>query len=342
MKKFRNIFNLLSTFMLMMLAVPVNAQDDAKGLIVSFNGPVREAYIGKFVRGLKDMAGLKGYELSIFENQFNQAQQNQQIQQYLALGELPSAFIWFPTDDVSGLEALQLLAETGVPILKVNQLPNELDKEYIFGFAGPDFSLRGRSAGYMMREAAANKKKSGGSGFNVVVLSYPHDFKGYNLTIEAFNDAILGTDLNIISDVGVGFGRLNGYEGALDLIGDIGNQSIDFVFGMDDAILTGGIKAFEDAGKIMGEDIVAIGAVCNGNRNLFNDGKQYGTTLQSPLHEGQLAIKLVDEYITTGALKKFINFTPNPPISIENIDTSALQGYDGKLYSIKELCTGNW
>ena len=66
---------------------------------------------------------------------------------------------------------------------------------------------------------------------------------------------------------------------------------------------------------------VAIGAVCNGNRNLFNDGKQYGTTLQSPLHEGQLAIKLVDEYITTGALKKFINFTPNPPISIENIDT---------------------
>ena len=230
--------------MLMMLAVPVNAQDDAKGLIVSFNGPVREAYIGKFVRGLKDMAGLKGYELSIFENQFNQAQQNQQIQQYLALGELPSAFIWFPTDDVSGLEALQLLAETGVPILKVNQLPNELDKEYIFGFAGPDFSLRGRSAGYMMREAAANKKESGGSGFNVVVLSYPHDFKGYNLTIEAFNNAILGTDLNVISDVGVGFGRLNGYEGALDLIGDIGSQSIDFVFGMDDAILTGGIKAF--------------------------------------------------------------------------------------------------
>jgi len=55
--------------MLMMLAVPVNAQDDVKGLIVSFNGPVREAYIGKFVRGLKDMAGLKGYELSIFENQ---------------------------------------------------------------------------------------------------------------------------------------------------------------------------------------------------------------------------------------------------------------------------------
>ena len=42
------------------------------------------------------------------------------------------------------------------------------------------------------------------------------------------------------------------------------------------------------------------------------------------------------------SLEKFINYTPNPPISVENIGTSALQGYDGKLYSIKELCTGNW
>jgi len=223
------------------------------------------------------------------------------------LGELPNAFIWFPTDDVSGLEALQLLAETGVPVLKVNQLPNEFDKEYIIGFAGPDFSLRGRSAGYMMREAAASKKENGGFGFNV---------------------AVSGTDLKIISDAEVGFGRLNGYEGTLELIGAMGDQSIDFVFGMDDSILTGALKAFEDAGKIIGQDVIAIGAVCNGSRSLLDEGKQYGTTLQSPLHEGQLAIKLIDEYLTQGALEKFINYTPNPPISVENIETSALQGYE--------------
>ena len=342
MKNFINVFNFLSIFVLMIISVPAKASEDSKGLIVSFNGPVKEAYIGKYVRGLKGMAGLKGYEISIFENQFNQAQQNQQIQQFLALGELPNAFIWFPTDDVSGLEALQLLAETGVPVLKVNQLPNEFDKEYIIGFAGPDFSLRGRSVGYMMREAAVSKKENGGFGFNVAVLSYPHDFTGYDLTINAFEDAIAGTDLKIISDAEVGFGRLNGYEGTLELIGAMGDQSIDFVFGMDDSILTGALKAFEDAGKIIGQDVIAIGAVCNGSRSLLDEGKQYGTTLQSPLHEGQLAIKLIDEYLTQGALEKFINYTPNPPISVENIETSALQGYDGKLYSIRELCTGNW
>lgn len=342
MKNFFNISKFLILFVFLVVAIPVKALEDTKGLIVSFNGPVKEAYIGKYVRGLKGMAGLKGYEISIFENQFNQSQQNQQIQQYLALGELPDAFIWFPTDDVSGLETLQILAETGVPVLKVNQLPNEFDKEYIIGFAGPDFSLRGRSAGYMMREAAAFKKENGGFGFNVAVLSYPHDFNGYDLTINAFEDAIAGTDLKIVNDVEVGFGRLNGYEGTLELIGNIKDMNIDFVFGMDDSILTGALKAFEDAGKIIGKDIIAVGAVCNGSRSLIDEGKQYGTTLQSPLHEGQLAIKLIDEYLSKGVLEKFINYTPNPPISVENIETSALQGYDGKLYSIRELCTGNW
>jgi ribose transport system substrate-binding protein len=108
----------------MIISIPAKASEDSKGLIVSFNGPVKEAYIGKYVRGLKGMAGLKGYEISIFENQFNQAQQNQQIQQYLDLGELPNDFICFQNEDVSCLEALQILSENVFQFLKFNQLKN--------------------------------------------------------------------------------------------------------------------------------------------------------------------------------------------------------------------------
>ena len=87
-----------------------------------------------------------------------------------------------------------------MPVLKINQLPNEQDKQYIFGYAGPDDRLRARNAGYMMREAAAAKKAAGGEGFNVIVLSYPHSYGGYGLSINAFKDAIAGSDLNIIGD----------------------------------------------------------------------------------------------------------------------------------------------
>ena len=310
--------------------------------IISFNGPAGEAYIGKFIKGIKNTAELKGFDIKVYENQFNQAEQDQQVQQVLAAGQLPDVFIWWPSDAVAGLGSLRALAKTGVPVLKINQLPNEQDKQYIFGYAGPDDRLRARNAGYMMREAAAAKKASGGAGFNVLVLSYPHSYGGYGLSINAFNEAIAGSDLKIIGDVDEGFGQANGYKGAAKMIAALQGQSIDFVYGMDDAILTGGIKALEEAGMVMGEDVIAVGTVCNGDKQLIEEGKQFGTTLQSPLHEGQLAIKMVEEYLNTGKLANYINFTPNPSVTKDTIETTALRGYDGKLYTIEELCSGAW
>ena len=310
--------------------------------IISFNGPAGEAYIGKFIKGIKNTAELKGFDIKVYESQFNQAEQDQQVQQVLAAGQLPDVFIWWPSDAVAGLGSLRALAKTGVPVLKINQLPNEQDKQYIFGYAGPDDRLRARNAGYMMREAAAAKKAAGGAGFNVLVLSYPHSYGGYGLSINAFNEAIAGSDLKIIGDVDEGFGQANGYKGAAKMIAALQGQSIDFVYGMDDAILTGGIKALEEAGMVMGEDVIAVGTVCNGDKQLIEEGKQFGTTLQSPLHEGQLAIKMVEEYLNTGKLANYINFTPNPSVTKDTIETTALRGYDGKLYTIEELCSGAW
>ncbi|MCP4381793.1 MAG: substrate-binding domain-containing protein [Hyphomicrobiales bacterium] len=316
------------------------AQD--KPLIISFNGPAGEAYIGKFIQGLKATAELNGYDIEVFENQFNQAEQDQQVQQVLAAGKTPDVFIWWPSDAVAGLGSLRALNKTGVPVLKINQLPNEQDEKYIFGYAGPDDRLRARNAGYMLRQAAARKKAEGGEGFNVIVLSYPHSYGGYGLSINAFNDAIAGSDLTVIGDVDEGFGQANGYKGAAKLIAKVKDQGIHFVYGMDDAILTGGIKALEEAGYKMGEDVVAVGTVCNGDKQLIEEGKQFGTTLQSPLHEGQLAIKLVTEYLENGELAQYINFTPNPAVTLDNLETVALRGYDGKLYGIDELCSGAW
>lgn len=315
----------------------------AKPLIISFNGPAGEAYIGKFITGIKETAALNGFDIEVFENQFNQAEQDQQVQQVLAAGKKPDVFIWWPSDGVAGLGSLRALSKTGIPVLKINQLPNEQDKQYIFGYAGPDDRLRAANAGYMMVQAAKQLVKDGAKGpFNVVALTYPRSYGGYDLSIKAFEDAIAGSDLVLLDEVDEGFGQANGYKGAAKLIASLQGKKIDFVYGMDDAILTGGLKAFEEAGFKMGSDVIAVGTVCNGDRQLIEEGKQYGTTLQSPLHEGQLAIKLVKEYLATGKLENYLNFTPNPPVTKSNIDTVALKGYDGKVYAIEDLCSGAW
>jgi len=339
---YRKIFAAAVLALSLIGMIPMTAMAQSKGSIISFNGPAGEAYIGKFIKGIKDTAALKGFDIKVFENQFNQAEQDQQVQQVLAAGQLPDVFIWWPSDAVAGLGSLRALAKTGVPVLKINQLPNEQDKQYIFGYAGPDDRLRARNAGYMMREAAARKLAEGGEGFNVLVLSYPHSYGGYGLSINAFNDAIAGSPLTIIGDVGEGFGQANGYKGAAKLIARHKDDGVHFVYGMDDAILTGGIKALEEAGYAMGEDVIAVGTVCNGDKQLIEEGKQFGTTLQSPLHEGQLAIKMVEQYLENGELERYINFTPNPAVTLDNLETVALRGYDGKLYGIDELCSGAW
>jgi len=243
--------------------------------IISFNGPAGEAYIGKFIKGIKATAKLKGYEIEVY-------------------------------------------------------------------YAGPDDALRARNAGLMMVEAARAKEASGGKGFNVVAVTYPQSYGGYGLSINAFKEAIAGSGLNIIGEVDEGFGQANGYKGAAKMIAKLKDQGIHFVYGMDDAILTGAIKAFEEANYRMGEDVIAVGTVCNGDRQLIEEGKQYGTTLQSPLHEGQLAIKLVEEYLKNGKLRNYINFTPNPAVTKSTMETTALKGYDGKAYTIEELCSGAW
>ena len=77
--------------------------------IVSFNGPAGEAYIGRFIKGIKNTAEMKGYEIKVYENQFNQAEQDQQVQQVLSTGQLPDVFIWWPSDAVAGLGSLRVL-----------------------------------------------------------------------------------------------------------------------------------------------------------------------------------------------------------------------------------------
>jgi ribose transport system substrate-binding protein len=67
------------------------------GSIISFNGPAGEAYVGRFIKGIKNTAALKGFDIKVYENQYNQAEQDQQVQQVLAAGQLPDVFIWWPS-----------------------------------------------------------------------------------------------------------------------------------------------------------------------------------------------------------------------------------------------------
>ena len=110
MQHLNKVIGLVLTAGLTLGAMVAPGVAQTKGSIISFNGPAGEAYIGRFIRGIKDTAALKGFDIKVFENQFNQAEQDQQVQQVLAAGQLPDVFIWWPSDATAGLGSLRALA----------------------------------------------------------------------------------------------------------------------------------------------------------------------------------------------------------------------------------------
>ncbi len=337
---------LLVLLMTMTAVAMVGAQDIAEdceevaGELIAFTPARSERYVNGLITGLQNEAANACYDITILENEFNQAEQDQQVQQQLAIGASPDLWIWWPAEGAAGLGSLRDLAATDIPVLQINQLPTEEAEPFVVGYAGPDDALRARNAGEMMVEVAEEFEMESA---NAIAVTYPVAYGGYSLSIEAFNGAIEGSGIELIAESNEGFGSQNGYNGAAALLAQLQDEEIDFIYGMDDAILQGAIQALEEAGFTVGvdeeADVVAIGTVCNGDRQLFEEERQYGTTLQAPLLEGQLAIQVADAYLTDGEIENFLNFTPNPPVRYNEWEDYTLEGFDGEEYTMNELCT---
>jgi ribose transport system ATP-binding protein len=309
--------------------------------LIAFTPARSERYVRDLIRGLREQAIQAGYAITIFESEFDQTQQDEQIRSQIASEAKPNMWIWWPVESTAALDSLKVLYATGIPILQINQLPTEEAKKFVVAYAGPDDALRSRNAAMMMVEAQqaalAEGKQLSGQGGHAIAVTYPTNYGGYPLCMQAFKAGIEGSGIQIIREANAGFGWENGYQSTVALIPQIRDQGVDFVYGMDDALLQGAIKALEEAGFAVGKDVIAVGTVGNGDRQLLAAGKQYGTTLQAPLLEGQLAVQVADEYLTTGSVQNFLNFTPNPTVRHTDFKGFTLKGYDGVTYTIDEL-----
>ncbi|MEL6148618.1 MAG: substrate-binding domain-containing protein [Chloroflexota bacterium] len=344
MKKLTTV--LIVLVMAMTAVFTVGAQDVSedceavKGEIIAFTPARSERYVNGLITGLNNEAANACYEITILENEFNQAQQDQQVQQQLAIGAEPDMWIWWPAEGAAGLGSLRDLAGTDIPVLQINQLPTEDAAPFVVGYAGPDDALRAANAGLMM---VALAEELGIEEANAVGVTYPVAYGGYTLSIDAFNEAIADSPITLIAESNEGFGSQNGYNGMAALLAQLQDEEFTFIYGMDDAILQGAIQALEEQGLTVGvdadADVIAVGTVCNGDRQLFEEGRQYGTTLQAPLLEGQLAIQVADEYLTNGEVENFLNFTPNPSVLYNEWEDFSLEGFDGETYAMNELCT---
>ena len=268
----------------------------------------------------------------------------------------PKIYIIWPIDLDSKIIIKQLYQTHQVPIIQINQIPSdkgysdgdtEWELAHLLGYAGQSDAERATNAGRMIVDAMEERKIE--SPF-VVALGYPRTYAGFHVSEAAFRESIAGSPVQLVESLPIDWGSQNAYDQTLIMLDSLIKEGIPLhgIYAMDDDILKGAYQAIEDRRRSIPLDsdaqwvheITLVGTVCNGARSLLEDGKQYGTTVQSPLLEAILAMDSVNEYLTTGGLKERVRYTPNPIIKGSTVE-SLIIPFLGETYAADDLCTWN-
>lgn len=275
-------------------------QGKGKKIVLFTYAPANE-YISIYTETLKKQVEDLGYKIQVFTNTFSQAQEDQQVQQYLATGEKPALFLWIPFDDKGGINSTRLLSRVA-PVIQLNQPLLPEGEKYVAAFSGDNNFHQGELMGDIMKsardDAAKVGHKLGGEGGNTLVfhgsasnLASKERFRGFMDATKDEPFTILEKTNNLTPD--------EAYNNALTLIPKYKDKGIDFVWVYTGTTAAGVIKALEKNGLTPGKDVWVVDGNC-GNPAQVTSGGSYGTTLQAAYVEGMSAAFTAVQFLASG------------------------------------------
>jgi ABC-type sugar transport system substrate-binding protein len=293
-------------------------QGDGKE-IVMFTMTASNVYGAVQIDGAKQMAEKLGYELKVFQNNFSQPEQDQQVQQYVATGAKPAAALIFPWVADAAINAIRQLS-TIAPVILITQEPNEQSREFVKAYAGANQQLIGRVAGEMLLEARQEARDEDvqlhSEEGNLLVFQHPEGEKTGVERWKGFEDATADEPFNVI---GTEYGANDpetGYEKGSQVIPRFKDKGIDFLYVSNQQAANGIIRALKENGIKPGKDVKIVSSDCSGSLEAVENGETFGTGLQSGAIEGQLGVATAAQYIATGKVEgdqKQYEVTPEPP-----------------------------
>jgi ABC-type sugar transport system substrate-binding protein len=353
-------FGLVAILAAAVAAAIVGASSGAprsKGQIIIFGPTSSNNYVAQLYKGARATAKTEGYDLKIVENNFVQSDEDNQVQQQLASGKKPVAYGWWPSDNKAGIGSQRALAQSGVPVFMVNQLPIKGTEKYWVAYAGVNDVFNGFVAGQMLLKARAALVASGhklhSPGGNAIIVGFPAGYSAGTDRDKGFRQATKGSGIKILGEQPAGFDPAAGFKIGTQLIAAKKSQGIDLVYAHNSALDDGVIQALQQAGLTPGKDVMAVGGTCHGNIGPLLKGQEFGTGLQAARLEGVYMLEAMGRYLQTkkvapGAYQApaitnkippvtvvhRYNFIPNPPVYKSNVNKIKLWGY-----SVKQLCT---
>lgn len=316
------------------------------GTVHFFGASTENPYFQLNADGAEEAAAEFGWDFTHTQSN-TQEEQDAAVQQMLTQGEKPIGVLLYPIAGEAAIATEQAIMSAGIPLILMGQVPREGQEDLYTAYAGVEDVLSGETAAELLVAGAERADIELGDGIIVNTLA------GHTATqdrAEGFTEVLsqLAPDSEILDNVpSGGFLEAEGYDIGSQLI-PANRDKINWVYGVNDALAVGAMRAAEENGLTPGEDIFFVGGTCmNATTNqAVMDGLLVGTAVQSPWIEGATALYTLAAYLNTGetvdgelrlpddappsvddAPHKF-NFMPNPMVenSQESFESVTIWG----------------
>lgn len=326
--------------------------------LVMFTITASNVYGANQIRGAEAEAAKLGYKLRVFQNNFSQPEQDQQVQQYIASGAQPAAIIFWPWVADAAINDVRQLSKVA-PVVQLTQEPNEQSWPYVKAYSGANQILIGKTVGEMLMKAR-DKAKADGLKFkspngNLLIFQHPEGEKTgterYKGMVEATKDA----PFNIIHIEYGANSPETGYEIGSQVVPKYKGQ-FDFLWVSNQQAANGIIRALKENGITPGKDVYIVSGDCSGSLDAVKNGETFGTGIQPAAVEGALAIRTAAKLISTGKIEGDVVQMPveaeppaienTPPAKFNYMPHAPAIGADGVAntkiwgYSADQICAG--
>jgi ABC-type sugar transport system substrate-binding protein len=259
------------------------------------------------VDGVKQVADRYHWNLQLITpSDTDQSTLDGLVQQYIASGKKPAAFLFWPTDASASVIDVRLLSQIA-PVIQLENRVLPSEAPYVTAFAGLDSAQSGSSAADMLLSLRAKLKSEGvklhSSEGNLLILNFVPGFQLGIDRVTAFQKATASQPFNILSDqYGNYYEPQLSYEAASALIPKYRND-LDFVYVANTGGADGVVKALEQNGLTPNKNVWLIAGNCANGYQSMAAGDIYGTTMLSERSEGVVGMETVIKYLATGKVQ---------------------------------------
>lgn len=275
--------------------------------IVFFTNSKENPFVASQVTGAQEEAESLGYKLKpIYLPDQDQTTLDGLVRQFVASGEKPAAFIFWPANPKAAVNSTRQLSQIA-PVIQTEERPSDQAQPFVKAYAGVDHFAMGENSGKQFL-ALRDKLRKEGAKFhspegNLLYLSVPPGFEMGDLRFEGLQKATASEPFNILkNDRGAYYSTQLGYQSSSKILPQYKDE-VDFIYIDMTAAATGLVKALKENGLTPGKDVWIVTGNCIGGYQTLENGEIAGTQIQSPFAEGRIAVATAAKYLATGKVE---------------------------------------